>query len=207
MTLQFTYTPEDLAEAAKLPPLPGSAAARRKWLVRRAIGWALFVGLAAAVLFILMPSDPTVPEYPRPRPRAAPPSDTFVSRNLLPLAPWAGLFVLIWVVTFWRLRRSTVSSHQKLWNSDPQLQMPHTLHVRDEGVELSSVAVMTRWRWDAFVGLAETTYLFVLLLPRAQRLAVPKRALYAMGKVDEFRTLLHARVPAPPGGHPPLPPP
>jgi hypothetical protein len=198
MRLEFAYTADDLAEAGKLPPLPAPKQPLK--FGRGLFGWVLFLGMAV-MLFLLMQERTGRPGQP-PRPR---PPDAFTRDFLLPIAPWVVLFLVIWVIVFRQLRKSA-SAYKALWESDEQLRMPQTFETGDDGVELSSAAVSTRWKWEAFVGLDETTSLFVLRLPRDLRLIVPKRALQHPGELDAFRETLRSRVAAPTGGFPVLPP-
>src|SRR5688500_752925 len=110
MRLEFTYTPEDLAEAAKgVAATPASGGARRYW--RGILGWALFIGLALALFFLRSQATPPPAVTTAPR-------ESLFARVLVPLVPWLLIFGFIWFFVFRQLRKQ----YQRVLDDNPHLE-------------------------------------------------------------------------------------
>jgi hypothetical protein len=106
--VEFTYDLADFVEASRAASAQaksGSAAVPKAlWGIPRSIlGWVLFVGLAV-MLFLLLNHRQQSPRRTPPRPVAAPTGD-WVHNVLVPVLPWAVLFLAVWVLSFLQMRR------------------------------------------------------------------------------------------------------
>ena len=104
MRLEFTYTPEDLAEAAAGAAAGGGINPAKPSQTWRAIGgWLLFIALAV-MLFMRLSFNS------RPRPSTATPAvvqrENLLADVLVPLIPWLLVFGFIGYFIVRQLRRS-----------------------------------------------------------------------------------------------------
>jgi hypothetical protein len=107
--LDFTYELADFVEASRAASAQARSAprpvARALWGVPRSVlGWVLFIGLAV-MLFLLLNHRQQSTRRPPPRPVAAAPAGDWARSVLVPVAPWAVLFLAIWAMSFWQMRR------------------------------------------------------------------------------------------------------
>ena len=194
MRLEFTYTPDDLAETAKALRAGGGG---KKWHLSRGVfGWLLFVGLAV-MLFMLLSRNPA----PRAATVPAAPARGPFATVILPLVPWVLIFGFIWFFVFRQIR----GQYKRLWQENSELQQPQTLDMDDDGVRLSSTLSTTTWHWPAFVKVIETPSLLLLETSSKTHLLIPKRAAADPGQLEALRALLAAHVSAPTGAFPVLP--
>ena len=105
MVLEFTYTPEDLAEAQREHAAPADTSRVMGFRFNRGLfGWVFFIGLAV-MLFLLMQNN----RVPRPTPppvATKPAGGGFIATILLPLVPWLLLFCVIWFIAFRQIRKA-----------------------------------------------------------------------------------------------------
>jgi hypothetical protein len=195
MRLEFTYTPEDLAEAAKalgkaLPP--GQV---RGATFRGVFGWLLFIGLAVMLfMFLSRRNSP-----PRPRATTLPRGDllgTFTA-----LVPWILIFGFIWFFAFRNHRRR----FKRLLDESPELQQPQTLDLGEDGIQLSAGLVTTTWKWAGLTGVLDTPNLLLLRTSNMAAIAIPKRAASGPGELARLQALVASRVAAPTGAFPVIP--
>ena len=193
MRLEFTYTPEDLAEAAKALGKATPVLTRGK-AIRGAFGWLLFVALAVMLFRLLSGRNAR-----QPGPATAPREDVLTS--ILPYLPWLLIFGLVCFLVY----RSFRARYKRLLAESPELQQIQTLEADEEGLRMSAGAMATTWKWAGFTGVIDTPNLILLQTSNKAALAIPKRAAADQNELQELQRLFASRISAPTGAFPVLP--
>ena len=188
MHFEYQITPEDLKEAMRW-----RAPAKRNKFLSGILGWLIFVAVAA--LLFVWQKQSTPPARPN---SSAPPPANFMENILLPLLPWLLILGCIWFFVFRNLRVRS----RKVWEGNPQFQQVQIFDMSEEGVRIVNPLTETLYRWNAFVGWAETKNLFLLLLPNRSRVPVPKRAIGDQAEQQRFRDFVNARAHEPTSAFP-----
>jgi len=195
MTLEFTYTPDDLKESLQWQTAQN---AKRRPVARARhamLYWLMFVALSA-ILFVWLKASAVRPSAGAPPVRA----DNLLWEWVVALIPWLLIIALFLFALRVRGRR-----HTTLWNKLVELQQPQTLTLDDEGVRRSNVFCESLYRWPYFVKWAETKTLVILAIPGDLRLSIPKRAMATQLQLDELRRILQSRIRESAGGFPVIP--
>jgi hypothetical protein len=192
--MEYLIQPEDVAEA-----LRWRAPEQRRKIRRGLLGWLVFVAVAAA-LFVWLKSNAA--PAPRRLPNAAPPPSGVWNDFVLPFIPWLLILAFVWFFVFRQLR----GRGRKLWEGSAELQQPQMMEVSDQGVRISNVFTEMLYRWNGFVGWAETPNLMLLLLSGQRRLMIPRRAASTEAEWQQFRDLVKSHVSEPLGGFQVMPP-
>ena len=209
MHVEFIYTPEDIAAAAKAAAaLPKSANAKNSFKFGRGVfGWLLFIGLAIMLFMVLNAGNQRSnnPSRGGGSPAAAPSAPMtrydFLSDFVVPFVPWILIFFFIWFFVFRQLRKygfRTIAD-------DPQFQQVQSLDVDADGVHLATPLAETRWKWANFSGMSETPELLFVHLRDRSVLVIPKRAFSTPQQLDEMRATIRANVSEHTGAFPVLP--
>jgi hypothetical protein len=188
MRIEYQMTPEDVTEA-----LRWRAPEQRRKFRRGVAGWVVFF-VGAALLFLWL-KDASPPVRPGPN---APRPTNFMTDILLPLVPWVLILLFIWFFVF----RNLSAGQRKVWENNPGFQQVQTFDMSEEGVRVVNPLSETLYRWNAFIGWAETERLFLLLLPNRARVLVPKRAIGDDAEQQRFRAFVNARACEPTGAFP-----
>ena len=179
--LEFTYTPQDLTEAARTPPPPEPSARLRAYIT-----WAVIALAMVVVLGLRAYIDRTAP--PRP-PRPVRP---MTARDwMAALLPWVAIFAL---VGWFLYHRFSANSPRALWQRTPSLQRRKVLAVDAAGVTLTDPHCSTRWEWTAFNGWSETGHLLILHEPGNVMLAIPKRAATSDAQLRALRDMIGQHI-------------
>jgi hypothetical protein len=199
MTLEFTYTPQDMQEWSAAALTEANKEAKKQQRAaqggRSVIGWVAFVGLAV-FLFLMMQ-------------RKQPPGAVRVSSPdpwpmLIRMSPFILIIAALWIFAKfgggWLGRRGA----RKLWEREATLKEPHTIEITDEGVRLASTSSSTAWKWPNFTHLTETANLFLLKQSDGTHLIVPKRAV-PPGELERLRLMIEEHLGVS-GAFPVLPP-
>src|SRR5687768_16992024 len=104
MRLEFSYTPDDLAEMAKAGSKDQGAQTRSR---KRLFGWTLWIVLAAAIFIALQSRRP-----PRTAPTPPAPAPTSWAEYLVEWLPWVLVFLVVYFFVFRLLR---ARSPQSMW--------------------------------------------------------------------------------------------
>jgi hypothetical protein len=199
--LEFNYTVADLHEVlrTKLPKNLQNAAGRLGTRINRGLlGWLIFISVAIFLYNLLNRGQ----NAPAAAPASPPPANSNSLRDLLvPLIPWLLIFGFIWFFAFRQLRNVGAT----MWRNNPRWQMPTSLDIGPEGLHVTLPVLESHWRWNAFLGWAETKNLFILVTTAKERIGIPKRAIDP-ALLDQLRYLFQASISPRIHGFPVLPP-
>lgn len=188
---EYTFTQPEWREATWAAARGAGDPARSRH--RKALIFlALFLGLVVVLVSLAQVRD--VPAPP-PSSTTAPESSNpdFFSGYVRPLIPWIVIMSCFWFVVF-RLLGGTIGP----WSRHPMSQILHVLDASDEGLQVTTDVTLARFRWEAFVGWAESSRLVLLRLKTRAVVPIPKRALHPAA-LEELRRLLRMRVGVHPG--------
>ena len=105
----------------------------------------------------------------------------------------AGLAIMAVATTIWFLQIEAKRRSRRLYAEDPHALEEYQLSVDGDGVRAWCAHVDTRYTWDGFTRVRETTEFYLLLRPMGG-VAIPKRALSADDDA-ELRELIRQRSP------------
>ena len=112
MVLEFTYTPEDLAEAQREHAAGAKTSQLMGFRFKPGLfGWVIFVGLAV-MIFLLMQNNRIPQTAPPPAAATRPAGGGSLATILLPLVPWVIIFCVIWFIAYLQLRKTQAQNAQ-----------------------------------------------------------------------------------------------
>jgi hypothetical protein len=193
--LEFTYTPAEIQEQVRTKA-PKSI--RNSMFLRSKQTWffvVLIVIMYVAIQFWTASSSPA----PAPTTQATPVS---LSDLLVPLLPWVGLFLFIWLVAF-RFLRGNIG--KIMWTRHSLLQQPQKMEIDDDGLRINTPRAESLYRWNAFNGWSESKNLIILYIPSISRISIPKRAVADPLTLNEIRQTLDRHIHAQTRAFPVLP--
>jgi hypothetical protein len=186
ISLQFTLTPEDVAEytSAHLK-MARSIIPRRRYWIARAFPWitAALVGVGLFVLFQIG-RDSSTDER------------DYIPNLVLSWLPWvmavAVLCALLFRERLVRFIFRDLAKHR--FKESSHVQQQQEVSISDSTLTWKSETAVSTCAWTHFIHLGESRNLFVLYVTFRLAQILPKRAFASQAQMDEFRAFALAHV-------------